>query len=343
MSTNMGLNTVNLNSMIPLLGDLSTNRAESKQEESIFPSLMKKEGIEDLLEENGLNLDEIESPIEVLLLILSLILGIGLNNKESKGQDSGVQLTSSPKTSSAKKTTSTEKTDNTEKTSEEKSTDKVSAENTDSTEDADDLIDPGLLIKEGKDHVYEVSSASAVEKFREENPELFDESLSSEEYNAAFDKLAEKGEVVKHTLRTSANDKNNIKKVDTTEKTVIDMGDGIFLYKGQTTFLDGDVLNNRSVNIGLDYTDIQYDDNGAISKVTRGKEAKENGGSVSITSISNNISGDRDIFDGSSSTATKKDKNGEIISTDSFSLEGKEGPFDHSDHAIESLKRRGYV
>lgn len=331
-------NAVNLNfsTLLSSIGNLSTNKTETNQEESVFSSLLQNEGLEGLLEENGLNLDEIESPIELLSLILSLILGIDLNNdnEESKAQDTGLQATSSSrkaprktprsssKTSSAKKTTSiekTEKTENTEKTSEEKSTDKVSSEKTDNVADKD-----GFLIREGKDHVYEVSSATAVKKFRDENPELFDENISSEDYNKAFDELAEKGEVVKHTLRSSANDKNNIKEVGTTEKTVIDMGDGIFLHKETVTFLDGHVLNGRNVNIGLDYTDIQYDENGKISKVTRGKEAKENGGSVSITSLASNYSGDSSSF----LKAYNECDGGQ--------------PRDYSDKYIKALIRRGY-
>ena len=70
------------------------------------------------------------------------------------------------------------------------------------------------------------------------------------------------------------------------------MGNGIYLRKEAVTELDGEVTYGRAVQIGSDYKDIQYDENGDLSKVVRGEEAKENGGHIATTTVSNCYTGD---------------------------------------------------
>jgi len=87
------------------------------------------------------------------------------------------------------------------------------------------------------------------------------------------------------------------------ETTVIDMGDGLYLYRATTTYKDGTVTNGRSVKIGVPY----------VTQDSKG---------IGSSHISSNYTGD-----GASAKALNK---------------YGEHPKDYSDKYIKSLKDKGY-
>jgi len=312
----MSLNAtnLNLNAIFSLLGNLSANKTESESnhEESIFSSLPK----ENLLGENGLN--QIESPVKILLLLLSSILGLDSNKdkEETRADDSNVRRAASSRRRRAgassrrrraslntnsdeinyneigykRKQKEMTATNSTEKTGTTKTTftEEVYIDETSTAKTIRNFSNGAQVITTGKKDPYEkVSSASAVEKFRDENPELFDENISPEDYNKTFDELAQKGTVVKHEDHTFSDSNENH---DAQEVTVIDVGNGIYLHIVKHTFDDGTTSENRRIKVGSNLT------------------------------ISDNV-------------ATQ---------TISSNLPHGEGPKDSSDKTIETLERQGY-
>jgi len=223
----MTLNAINSNfiTLLSSVGNLPTNTPESSSKENFFSSLPERDSLESLLGENGRNLENIESPIEVLLLIASLIFRTDLNKEESKVQDSDIQPTSSS--------------------------------NSELTETLNKFY---ITTTQGKEDPYStIATKDSVLSFIGENPELFDENTKTDKYIEAFDALAEKGTVVKNVFHQRNNVGENIT-LDNRETTIIELDNGLYLQKVDVRYKSGKVVSNRAIlaNNGSSQDGISY-------------------------------------------------------------------------------------
>jgi len=272
----MELNVINLNSnaIFSSLGYLSANKTKLNSEENLFSILPEKNSIEDFFKENGLNLDNKQSPIKILLLLLNLILGLDSNKENQKLEPttsdhstySTEKSSSSRANNSVRAATSTKKTSSTstktkteEKTSEEISTDKKAEGK------REDFL-------KGEKWVYDtVASSKNLSKFAKENPALFSDNATAEGYDKAFDKLTVRKYASKHSFHTVPSGENA---GATIEHKVYDKGNGIYLHESITTDADGKSTRHRAVEIGV--------------------KSPVKAGEVSMTNVTNACSGDGD-------------------------------------------------